>query len=130
MSTPHPANCLSARWYDAPIATPETVALVDAGPDDIEYLESVFEGHCYDVHLLNSRAHAHAEIKRLRPGLVVVCTSFRRLEPFQLMTMLKLDRETRDIPFVTLAVEEDATQADEDAAGMPVFPTYPALAAC
>jgi CheY-like chemotaxis protein len=102
------------------------VALVDAGPDDVEYLESLLEGRCYNVLLLDSRAHAHAEIKRLRPALVVLCTSFRHLEPFQLLTMLKLDRETRDIPFVTLAVDEHATDADEDGAGMPAFPAYPA----
>jgi PleD family two-component response regulator len=58
----------------------------------------VDEPHCYNVLLLDSRAHAHAEIKRLRPRLVVVCTSFRRLEPFHLLTMLKLDHQTRDIP--------------------------------
>jgi PleD family two-component response regulator len=90
----------------------------------------VDEPHCYNVLLLDSRAHAHAEIKRLRPRLVVVCTSFRRLEPFHLLTMLKLDHETRDIPFMTLAVEESATEADEDGAGIPVFPAYPAPSAC
>jgi DNA-binding response OmpR family regulator len=99
----------------------EAVALVDATADVLEFLERTLDGRSYTVLLFDSRTHAHAEIKRLRPRLVIVCTRFERLDCFRLLTMLKLDGATSRIPVVTVPVE-DAEQ-DEDCAailGVPV----------
>lgn len=123
-STNHP----SSRPCHPHIST-EAVALVDATADVLEFVESTLEGHCYNVLLLDSRAHAHAEIKRLRPRVVVVCTRFDRLDSFQLLTMLKLDSATSDIPFVTLAVEEYGGEENEDGAAIPGFPADSFLSA-
>jgi len=117
-SANHPTPCSSDRQ----IAGREAVALVDATPDVLGVLESTLDGHCCNVLLLDSRARAHAEIKRLRPRLVVVCTRFERLESFQLLTMLKLDGATSDIPFVALDVENGPDEEYQDCAAMLGFP--------
>jgi PleD family two-component response regulator len=130
MRTRHAANRPSARPLPGQIATPETIAVVDANADVLAFVESALAGQCYNVLLLESRAHAHAEIKRLRPSVVVLCTSFDMLAGCQLLTMLNLDKETREIPVVTLAIQDDANDEDAEGAGAPVFSASPQLPAC
>jgi PleD family two-component response regulator len=43
---------------------------------------------------------SYSQIKRVTPELVIVCLSFDDVEAFQLMSMLKLDRDTSTIPVV------------------------------
>jgi PleD family two-component response regulator len=110
MRTREPGASLSPRSGDPQVPTRQAVAFVDATADVLERMQNTPAGQYQNVLLLDSRAHAHAEIKRLRPRLVVVCTTFERLESFQLLTMLKVDRATSDIPCVTLAVNDDAEE--------------------
>jgi PleD family two-component response regulator len=130
MRTRDAAKRPSARPSHVQIAAPETIAVVDANADVLAFLESALAGHCYNVLLLESCAHAHAEIKRLRPSVVVLCTSFDMLAACQLLTMLSLDKETREVPVVTLAIQDDANDEDADGAGAPVFSASPQLPAC
>ena len=53
----------------------QTVALVNGNPDIVDSLERLFEGGRYDVVFPESDAHAYAEIKRLRPQRVILCTT-------------------------------------------------------
>ena len=41
------------------------------------------------------------------PNLVILCTRIERLDGFQILTMLKLDPETRDIPVLTYTTESE-----------------------
>jgi CheY-like chemotaxis protein len=80
----------------------QTVALVNGNPEIVESLESLFEGGRYDVVFPESHAHAYADIKRLRPQRVILCTTLEDTDLLQLLTMLRLDRATRDIPVVAV----------------------------
>ena len=82
----------------------QTVALVNGNPDIVESLESLFEGGQYDVVFPESHAHAHAyaDIKRLLPQRVILCTTLEDTALLQLLTMLRLDRATRDIPVLAV----------------------------
>ena len=63
---------------------------------------------------VESSDHAYSSIRKVRPNLVILCTRVEDLEGFQLLTMLKLDDATRDIPVLTYTTESE--ECDFDAA--------------
>ena len=75
-------------------------------------LETVLDAGQYDVVFVESTEHAYSHIKRLTPHLIIVCLDIDDLDGFQVLSMLKLDEETRSIPVVTCTVSQDdeATQ--------------------
>lgn len=92
----------------------QTVAVVDASPTVLASLEAGLDGDRYSkVVLLDSHTHAYGEIKRFRPHVVIVCTSLNDPRGYTLLTMLKLDQETRDIPVVAITTDEQLGHAEE-----------------
>jgi DNA-binding response OmpR family regulator len=55
----------------------------------------------YDVVFVDTNAHAYSSIKTERPALVVLCLDMHDRAGFQLLSMLKLDEDTRRIPLLT-----------------------------
>ncbi len=80
----------------------QTVALVNGNPDVVDSLESLFDAGRYDVVFPESHTHAYTDIKRLRPQRVILCTTLEDTDLLQLLTMLRLDRATRDIPVLAV----------------------------
>jgi CheY-like chemotaxis protein len=77
-------------------------------------LETVLDVGQYDVVFVESTEHAYSHIKRLTPQLIIMCLDVDDLDGFQVLSMLKLDGETRDIPLVTRTVtNEDDMARDE-----------------
>jgi DNA-binding response OmpR family regulator len=87
---------------EVPAMRTQAVALVNGTPDIVASLESLFEGGHYDVVFPKLHADAYLEIKRLRPERVILCTTLEDRDALQLLTMLRLDRATRDIPVVAV----------------------------
>ena len=73
-------------------------------------LETVLDAGQYDVVFVESTEHAYSHIKRLTPHLIIVCLDIDDLDGFHVLSMLKLDHATRDIPLVTCTLP----QAEED----------------
>jgi CheY-like chemotaxis protein len=76
-------------------------------------LETVLDAGQYDVVFVESTEHAYSHIKRLTPHLIIVCLDIDDLDGFQVLSMLKLDDETKGIPVVTCTVSQD-DQVTED----------------
>jgi CheY-like chemotaxis protein len=77
-------------------------------------LETVLDAGQYDVVFVESTEHAYSHIKRLSPHLIIVCLDIDDIDGFQVLSMLKLDGETRKIPVVTCTVSsEDDNERDE-----------------
>ena len=76
-------------------------------------LETVLDAGRYDVVFVESTEHAYSHIKRLAPRLIIVCLDIDDIDAFQVLSMLKLDPETQQIPVVTCTV----TQGDEPEPG-------------
>lgn len=70
-------------------------------------LETVLDAGQYDVVFVESTERAYSHIKRLTPHLIIVCLDIDDLDGFQVLSMLKLDEETRSIPVVTCTVSQD-----------------------
>jgi CheY-like chemotaxis protein len=70
-------------------------------------LETVLDAGQYDVVFVESTEHAYSHIKRLTPHLIIVCLDIDDIDGFQVLSMLKLDDDTKYIPVVTCTVQAD-----------------------
>ena len=77
-------------------------------------LETVLDAGQYDVVFVESTEHAYSHIKRLSPHLIIVCLDIDDIDGFQVLSMLKLDAATRDIPVLTYTTEYDVEEPDEE----------------
>ncbi len=93
----------------------QKVVIVNGNPKILELLETVLEAGHYDVVFVESNEHAYSQIKRVQPNLVILCVGVEDLEGFQVLSMLKLDDDTRDIPVLTYATEFDVQAPEEEA---------------
>lgn len=94
-------------------ATPiQKVVVVNGSTDVLGMLEAVLDAGRYDMVFVESSDHAYSQIKNVLPNLVILCARIDHLEEFQLLTMLKLDAETRDIPVLTCTTEYEGQDFD------------------
>ena len=77
-------------------------------------LETVLDAGQYDVVFVESTEHAYTHIKQLTPHLIIVCLDIDDLDGFQVLSMLKLDSETRDIPLVTCTSSQDDEETTDE----------------
>ena len=65
---------------------------------------------------VESSEHAYSHIKRVQPNLVILCIRIDDRDGFQVLSMLKLDEETRGIPVLTYTTEYEGQESEEEAA--------------
>ena len=99
----------------APLAgrsTSQQVVVVSKQSQLNGLLETVLDAGPYDIVFVESTERAYSHIKRLAPHLIIVCLDVDDMDGFQVLSMLKLDDDTRCIPLVTCTVtqEEDVTR--------------------
>ena len=107
LTSPNAGNVINLR-RDADFASTQAnqkVVIVNGNPEMLELVETVLDAGHYDVVFVESNSHAYAEIKRVQPHLVILCLQFDQTDGFRILTMLKLDPETREIPVVTYTTE-------------------------
>ena len=92
----------------------QKVVIVNGNPEILEMLETVLDAGHYDVVFVESSSHAYSQIKRVQPNLVILCVQIDDLDGFQVLSMLKLDGETRDIPVLTYTTEYEGQQAETE----------------
>ena len=76
-------------------------------------LETVLDAGRYDMVFVESGDRAYSQIKKVLPNLVILCTRIDELHGFQLLTMLKLDPDTREVPVLTYTTECEGQDFDE-----------------
>jgi CheY-like chemotaxis protein len=108
-----PARTASTPHKLAPIVT-QNVVIVNGSPEILGLLETVLEAGHYDVVFIESNEHAYSQIKRVQPDLVILCVRIDDMEGFQVLSMLKLDAETRSIPVLTYATEYDGNPTEDE----------------
>jgi CheY-like chemotaxis protein len=75
--------------------------------------ESAFDTLDYDVVVLEPVTHAYAQVRRVKPALIVLCLSLADLDCFQLLTMLRLDCDTASIPIRMFVASEGEAPAEQ-----------------
>jgi PleD family two-component response regulator len=92
----------------------QKVVIVNGSAEILELLETVLDAGHYDVVFVESSAHAYSQIKRVQPNLVILCVRIDDPDGFQVLSMLKLDADTRDIPVLTYTTEYDGSEPEGD----------------
>ena len=99
----------------APSTTAQKVVIVNGTPEILGLLDTILVAGHYDVVFVESKAQAYSQIKRVQPDLVILCVRIDDINGFQVLSMLKLDEETRKIPVLTYTTEfEGESLAEED----------------
>lgn len=95
-------------------ATAQKVVIINGSTEILELLETVLDAGHYDVVFVESTRHAYSQIKRVQPHLVILCLRLEDPEGFQVLSMLKLDDDTRTIPVLTYATDDDNDDDETD----------------
>ena len=95
-------------------ATAQKVVIINGSTEILELLETVLDAGHYDVVFVESTRHAYSQIKRVLPHLVILCLRLEDPEGFQVLSMLKLDDDTRNIPVLTYATDDDNDDDETD----------------
>ena len=97
-------------------ACAQKVVIVNGSIDMLELLETALDAGHYDVVFVESNEHAYSQIKRVQPNLVILCIHIDDMEGFQVLSMLKLDDETREIPVLTYTTEYEGQESEQEVA--------------
>jgi CheY-like chemotaxis protein len=100
-------------------ATAQKVVVVNGNSEILQVLETVLDAGHYDIVFVESSAHAYSQIKRVLPNLVILCMRIEESDGFQVLSMLKLDEETRGIPVLTYTTEYEGQLPEQDSASEP-----------
>ncbi len=118
------------RRADAATTAAQKVVIVNGSSQILELLETVLDAGRYDVVFVESSQHAYSQIKRVQPNLVILCVQVDDPAGFQVLSMLKLDDETRQIPILTYTTEYDPAEEEEEPTEAPdaeMFAAKPAV---
>jgi PleD family two-component response regulator len=102
----------------------QKVVVVNACRTILQLLEAVLDSGHYDLAFVETCEHAYSQVKRLHPDLVVLCARIDDAASFQLLSMLKLDDDTRSIPVVTYTTEYDDADTSLEAGTVELSDTH------
>jgi DNA-binding response OmpR family regulator len=117
--------------HAAAAATAQKVVIVNGTPEILDLLETVLDAGHYDVVFVESSEHAYSQIKRVQPNLVILCVRIDDGDGFQVLSMLKLDEDTRSIPVLTYTHEgssDDEVETYAEPSDADLFPAAKAAA--
>jgi CheY-like chemotaxis protein len=100
----------------AAMTATQKVVIVNGNTQILEVLETVLDAGHYDVVFVESSARAYSQIRRVQPNLVILCVRIEDPNGFQVLSMLKLDHQTRAIPVLTYTTEYEGQESDEEVA--------------
>ena len=101
------------------VTAAQKVVIVNGSPEILRLLETVLEAGRYDVVFVESTEHAYSQVKHVRPDLVILCVRIEDMGGFQVLSMLKLDDDTRHIPVLTYTTEREVGANEEEAPEIP-----------
>ena len=96
-----------------PRAAQKQLALfVGGGTDALAHVEPILSGRSYDVEFVDMDDEPYATVAALKPDIIVVNLDLASEAGFQLLTMLRLDPETAQIPVLSYVQEEEAVGSE------------------
>lgn len=109
----------TAATPEGSVVTPrntQRVLIVNGDSDVLEMLEPVLDAGNYDVIFVESTAHAYSQIRRVKPDLVILCLAIDDADALTVLSMLKLDADTRAIPVITCTAppDDESDEPEED----------------
>ena len=120
-------DTFAAREMDAYRVGPrhaQKVLIVNGEPESLAFLEAIVDAGNYDVVFVESTAHAYSQVKRVKPDLVILCVNIDDNTSLQVLSMLRLDDETRRIPVLTYATDDETQEEEAEEAEGAVAPLF------
>src|SRR4030095_1186548 len=103
----------------------QNVVIVNGNAAVLDMVETALDAGHYDVVFVENSRHAYSQIKRVLPNLVILCLHVDDMDGFQVLSMLKLDEDTRSIPVLTYTTQveqpSDEEEADEQSDSETIF---------
>ena len=94
-------------------ANRQLALFVGGGTDALAHVEPILSGRTYDVEFVEMDDEPYATVAALRPDIVIVNLELGSEAGFQLLTMLRLDPETAQIPVLSYVQEEEVTSVGD-----------------
>lgn len=91
----------------------QLAVFVGGGADALAYVEPILSGRSYDVEFVDSDDEPYGTIVALKPDIVVVSLDMDQAAGFHLLTMLRLDPETAQIPVLSYLHDGEAASAGD-----------------
>ena len=85
----------------------QKVAIVNGTAELLDLINGVLGAGHYDAVFIESSAHAYSQVRREHPSLVILCLRLDDPSGFQVLSMLKMDEDTKAIPVLTYTSEYD-----------------------
>ena len=92
----------------------QNVVIVNGTAAILDMVETALDAGHYDVVFVENSRHAYSQIKRVQPNLVILCLHVDDMDGFQVLSMLKLDEETRTIPVLTYTTQTETPVEEEE----------------
>ena len=105
-------SALTAPWARR---TTQKVVVVNGSRELLQRLEFLLDAGHYDIVFAANLDHAYSEIKKTRPDLVILCLALDNPVGFQVLSMLKLDADTANIPVLTCTADDRFGRPDAEA---------------
>src|SRR5712691_5689791 len=109
-----PAGSRATGDHVTASAVMQKVVIVNGSTDMLTLLETVLDAGHYDVVFVESSEHAYSHIKRVQPNLVILCMRIEDRDGFHVLSMLKLDDETRRIPVLTYTTDYEGQDTEQE----------------
>lgn len=90
----------------------QKVVIVNGSIEVLNSFEAALGAGHYDVIVVESSNRAYSQIKRMQPDLVILCLGVEDADGFRVLSMLKLDEDTRRIPILTYTTEYERQDTD------------------
>ena len=113
----------------SPARETQRVVVVNGSTEVLGLLESALDSNRYDIVFVEAGGHAYSTIRQVQPHLIILCMNIEDSIAFQLLSMLKIDEETRNIPVLTCAsADEESREAEaREESESPSLESLPAL---
>jgi PleD family two-component response regulator len=93
-------------------ASRQLALFVGGGTDALAHVEPILSGRAYDVEFVEMNDEPYATVAALKPDIVIVNLELAKEDGFQLLTMLRLDPETAQIPVLSYVREDEVSSSD------------------
>jgi signal transduction histidine kinase/DNA-binding response OmpR family regulator len=113
----HPRSSLLSSRLPTPKSSSRLVLVVEAVPQYVEDLTAKLTANGYWAAIARSGTEAIEKARRLQPGAIILNPLLPLLSGWDVLTVLKSDRQTHQIPVIvtaTLADKETATKNQAD----------------
>jgi PleD family two-component response regulator len=108
-------------------ANRQLALFIGGGSDALAHVEPILSGRAYDVEFVDMDDEPYATVAALKPDIIIVSLQLEQDAGFQLLTMLRLDPDTAQIPVLSYVQEGDATAnggADVEHSPLRLPPTH------